>query len=92
MLQVIPAALDSIELCLTNEKSRNKKHWQSEIVNFRFLLRKMLKESPSLKANLTEIYAEILPNSKRSMSKLFDLPEQVELTLTQVLDEDWFPN
>ena len=74
------------------EKSRNKKHWQSEIVNFRVLLRKRLKESPSLKANLTEIYAEILPDSKRSMSKLFDLPEQVELTLTQVLDEDWFPN
>ncbi len=74
------------------EKSRNKKHWQSEIVNFRVLLRKRLKESPSLKANSTEIYAEILPDSKRSMSKLFDLPEQVELTLTQVLDEDWFPN
>ncbi|MDJ0691303.1 MAG: DUF29 domain-containing protein [Xenococcaceae cyanobacterium MO_188.B32] len=74
------------------EKERNQKHWQSEVVNFRVLLRKRLKESPSLKANLAEMYAEILPDSKRSMSKLFDLPEQIELTLTQVLDEDWFPN
>lgn len=74
------------------EKERNKKHWQSEVVNFRVLLRKRLKESPSLKAKLSEIYAEILSDSERSMSKLFDLPEKTELTLTQVLDEDWFPN
>jgi hypothetical protein len=74
------------------EKERNKKHWQSEVVNFRVLLHKRLKESPSLKANLTEMYIETLENSKRSMSKLFDLPDQIELTLTQVLNEDWFPN
>jgi hypothetical protein len=74
------------------ERKRNKKHWQSEVVNFRVLLRKRLKESPSLKNNLAEMYEEILLDSKRSMSKLFDLPEQIELTLAQVLDEDWFPN
>ena len=74
------------------EKDRNQKHWQSEVVNFRVLLHKRLKESPSLKANLPEIYTETLENSKRSVSKLFDLPEQIELTLNQVLDEDWFPN
>jgi hypothetical protein len=74
------------------EKERKKKHWQSEVVNFRVLLRKRLKESPSLKANLAEIYVEILPDSKRSIGKLFNLPETIELTLTQVLDEDWFPD
>jgi Domain of unknown function DUF29 len=74
------------------EKERNKKHWQSEVVNFRVLLRKRLKESPSLKANLAEMYVEILPDSTRSISKLFDLPETIELTLTQVLDENWFPD
>ena len=74
------------------EKERNKKHWESEVVNFRVLLRKRLKESPSLRTNLAEMYVEILPDSKRSISKLFDLPETIELTLTQVLDEDWFPN
>lgn len=74
------------------EKQRNKKHWQAEVVNFRVLLGKRLKESPSLKGKLPEIYAEILPDSQRSVSKLCDLPEQIELTLAQVLDEDWFPN
>jgi uncharacterized protein (UPF0210 family) len=74
------------------EKERNKKHWQSEVVNFRVLLRKRLKESPSLKANLPEMYVEVLADSKQSISKLFDLPATTELTLTQVLDEDWFPS
>jgi hypothetical protein len=73
------------------EIDRNKKHWQSEVVNFRVLLRKRLIESPSLKAKLPEMYEEILADSQRAMSKLFNLPEQVELTLEQVLDEDWFP-
>jgi uncharacterized protein (UPF0210 family) len=74
------------------EKERNKKHWQSEVVNFRVLLRKRLKESPSLKANLAEMYVEVLADSKQSISKLFDLPAITELTLAQVLDEDWFPD
>ena len=76
----------------STEKVRNKKHWQSEVVNFRVLLRKRLKESPSLKAILPEIYGETLIDSKKSMSKLFDLPETIDLSLEQVLDEDWFPN
>ena len=74
------------------ERERNKKHWQSEVVNFRVLLRKRLRESPSLKAILPEIYLETLADSRRSMSKLFELPEKIELTLSQILDEDWFPN
>ncbi len=74
------------------QEERNKKHWQSEIVNFRVLLNKRLKDSPSLKAKLPEIYAEILSDSKRSISKLFDLPEKINLPLNQVIDEDWFPD
>ena len=74
------------------EKTRNKRHWRSEIVNFRILLKKRLKESPSLRAKLDELYAEIFPGCKRSVQQLFDLPEQVELNLEQVLDEDWFPD
>lgn len=75
-----------------SERERNQKHWQSEVVNFRVLLNKRLKDSPSLKAKLPEIYAEILPDSKRSISKLFALPEKIDLSLNQVLDEDWFPD
>jgi hypothetical protein len=38
------------------------------------------------------MYVEVLADSKQSISKLFDLPAITELTLPQVLDEDWFPD
>ena len=74
-----------------SERERNKGHWESEVVNFRVLLKKRLQESPSLKAKLEDIYQEILPDSKKSLSRLFELPEQINLTLEQILDEDLFP-
>lgn len=74
------------------EKTRNSKHWRSEVVNFRILLDKRLKDSPSLKANLEEIYEDIFPGCKRSVGQLFDLPEQVKLNLAEILDENWFPD
>ncbi|HHP7229760.1 MAG TPA: DUF29 domain-containing protein [Xenococcaceae cyanobacterium] len=69
----------------------NQRPWESEVVNFRVLLKKRLKESPSLAAKLADIYQEILPGAKKSVSRLFELPEEIELTLVQILDEDWFP-
>ncbi len=74
-----------------SEQERNKKHWRAEIVNFRILLDKRLQDSPSLKAKLDEIYQDVLPGCKRSVAQLFDLPEEVELSLEQVLDENWYP-
>ena len=74
-----------------SERERNRGHWEAEIVNFRVLLKKRLQESPSLKAKLEDTYQEILPGCKKSLSRLFELPEEVNLTLEQILDEDWFP-
>ena len=74
------------------ERERNGKHWRSEVVNFRLLLHKRLKESPSLKVKIAEIYAEIFPGCKRSVEQLFELPKQASLDLEQVLDENWFPH
>jgi hypothetical protein len=41
---------------------------------------------------LPEMYVETLADSRRSMNKLFELPENIDLNLDRVLDEDWFPN
>ncbi len=75
-----------------SEQERNKKHWRAEIVNFRILLDKRLKDSPSLKAKLEDIYQDIFPGCQRSVGQLCDLPEEVELSLEQVLDENWYPD
>ena len=69
-----------------------KKFKISEIVNFRILLDKRLQDSPSLKAKLEDIYQEVFPGCKRSVAQLFDLPEEVDLSLEQVLDENWYPD
>lgn len=68
------------------EKERNSKHWQAEIVNFRALLKKRFKDSPSLKAVLPEMFEEILIDAKNSVSNLFLLPKNIDLTLEEVLD------
>ena len=73
------------------QKVRNSKHWRAEIVNFRVLLHKRLKDSPSLQAKLEEMYREILPDCKQSVEQLCELPEEIELNLEQILDKKWFP-
>jgi hypothetical protein len=75
-----------------SERERSANHWIGEIANFRVLLKKRLKDSPSLKAKLEEIYDDVYPDSKKVVANLFDLPQDAEITLTQAMDEEWFPN
>ncbi len=74
------------------EKERSGNHWAAEIVNFRAAINKRLKESPSLKPAMESIYAEVLPVALKSVSKLFSLPSDAQISLEQALDDDWFPD
>jgi hypothetical protein len=74
-----------------SEKSRSGNHWASEIVNFRFQIQTRLEDSPSLKPQLITMYEKAYPVAIKSVSKLFTLPPEAEITLSQALDEDWFP-
>ena len=73
------------------EKTRNSKHWRSEIVNFRYQINKRLQESPSLRPQLAVIYPEVLTIAVKSVSQLCELPPRVNLPLDKVLEDDWFP-
>ncbi len=75
-----------------SEKNRSGNHWASEIVNFRASINKRLKESPSLKPAMESIYAEVFPIAFKSVSKLFSLPCDAQISLEQALDDDWFPD
>ncbi|MBR8828649.1 MAG: DUF29 domain-containing protein [Gomphosphaeria aponina SAG 52.96 = DSM 107014] len=75
-----------------SEKDRSGNHWAAEIVNFRYLINKRIKESPSLKPGLESMYAEIFPIAVKSVSKLFSLPADAHISLEQTLDENWFPD
>lgn len=75
-----------------SEKSHSGNYWASEIVNFRYQIRKRLQESASLKSAMSEIDAETLPVAIKSVSKLFPLPPNADISLEQALDDDWFPD
>lgn len=75
-----------------SEKQRSGNHWAAEIVNFRSQIQTRLEDSPSLRSQLKEMYAKVYPVAIKSVSKLFSLPEDAHISLSQALDEDWFPN
>lgn len=73
------------------EKERVGNHWASEIVNFRAQIETRLEDSPSLRSQLPALYEKAYPVAVKSVSKLFSLPPNAEITLSQTLDENWFP-
>ncbi|MDR9402906.1 MAG: DUF29 domain-containing protein [Halothece sp. Uz-M2-17] len=74
-----------------SEKARVGNHWASEIVNFRAQITDLLEDSPSLRSQLPTLYEKAYPTAIKSVSKLFSLPSDTEITLSQALDDDWFP-
>jgi hypothetical protein len=78
------------------EKERNQNHWRREILNFRLQVKRLLKDSPSLKPYLLEIFNECYEDGRKlareSSGLLIDhFPEQPIANLDQILDETWFP-
>jgi hypothetical protein len=75
-----------------SEKGRSGNHWASEIVNFRSQIQIRLEDSPSLRPQLETMYDKAYPVAVKSVSKLFSLPSEAQISLSQALDENWFPN
>jgi hypothetical protein len=80
----------------TGEKARNEGHWKGEIRNFRRQIIKEVKDSPSLKPYILEIFDECYLSARknasdRSQLTLYTFPAIPIGSLEQILDEDWFP-
>ncbi len=75
-----------------SEKPRSGNHWASEIVNFRAQIKTRIEDSPSLRPQMQTFYEKAYPVAIKSVSKLFSLPTCPPISLSQALDEDWFPN
>jgi hypothetical protein len=78
------------------ERERNKGHWEGEIANFRKQIKRLLKDSPSLKPYLKNFLEECYQDSreiasKRSQLPLNTFPEKPIASLEQILDENWLP-
>jgi hypothetical protein len=80
----------------TRERSRNQGHWQGEIRNFRRQILREIKDSPSLKPYILEIFEECYQFARketqvRTQLPLDTFPAILIGSLEQILDEDWFP-
>ena len=78
------------------ERERNQGHWKGEIRTFRREIKDQLKDSPSLKPYILEIFDECYQDARKEASDRSQLPIDtfpVALvgSLEQILDENWFP-
>lgn len=79
------------------ERDYNANKWRLEIYNFRVQIKRLLKDSPSLKPYLVEIFDECYLDARVAVSILMEcniniLPEVAIITLEQALNENWFPD
>ncbi|ACB50495.1 hypothetical protein cce_1145 [Crocosphaera subtropica ATCC 51142] len=79
------------------EREYNYRGWNGEIQNFRIQIRELLKDSPSLKVYLVEIFEECYQDARKITVKKTGLesdtfPDEPIANLEQVLDDDWLPN
>ena len=79
-----------------NEREHNQGHWRGEIRTFRREIKKALKDSPSLKPYILEIFDECYQDARTEASDRSQLPIDIFPfipigSLEQILDENWFP-
>ncbi|BAY76534.1 hypothetical protein NIES25_29860 [Nostoc linckia NIES-25] len=78
------------------ERERNEGHWKGEIRTFRREIKERLKDSPSLKPYILEIFDECYQDARteasdRSQLAIDIFPVIPIGSLEQILDENWFP-
>ncbi|QMS88627.1 DUF29 domain-containing protein [Nostoc edaphicum CCNP1411] len=82
--------------CWDEERERNQGHWKGEIRTFRREIKKALKDSPSLKPYILEIFDECYQDARAEASDRSQLAIDIFPfipigSLEQILDENWFP-
>jgi hypothetical protein len=80
-----------------SEREYNQRGWKKEIRNFRIQLKKILKDSPSLKPYLASILEECYFDARNLLIDETGLdasvfPPEVLASLEEILDENWLPD
>jgi hypothetical protein len=77
------------------EREQNQGHWKGEIRTFRIQIKDEIKDSPSLKPYILEIFDECYQDARKEASDRSQLPLDIFPvipigSLEQILDENWF--
>ncbi|NCR70734.1 MAG: DUF29 domain-containing protein [Microcystis aeruginosa LG13-12] len=80
-----------------SQRDYNQAAWKKEIRNFRIQIKKILKDSPSLKLYLREILQECYLDARNLLIDETQLdasifPLEVLASLEEILDQNWLPD
>jgi hypothetical protein len=80
-----------------SQRDYNQAGWKKEIRNFRIQIKKILKDSPSLKLYLREILPECYLDARNLLIDETQLdasifPLEVLASLEEILDQNWLPD
>ena len=80
-----------------SQRDYNQAGWKKEIRNFRIQIKKILKDSPSLKSYLREILQECYLDARNLLIDETQLdpsifPLEVLANLEDILDQNWLPD
>ncbi len=73
-----------------SEQERNRDHWIIEVSNFRDNIIDILEDSPSLKNYLQENYDDWYGKSVKRVSRVFTVPKNDKIVLSELLSEKYF--
>lgn len=72
------------------ERERNYKHCQVEVVNFRNRIFRLLDRSPSLKKYMQDIYIRVYQDAVSAQQIEFEIPNNSFISLEKILHKDFF--
>jgi hypothetical protein len=80
-----------------SQRDYNQAAWKGEIRTFRKQIKKLLRDSPSLKPYLSEILEECYTDAREIIIDITQLdasifPGEVLANLEEILDENWLPD
>ncbi|MDJ0679347.1 MAG: DUF29 domain-containing protein [Xenococcaceae cyanobacterium MO_167.B52] len=73
-----------------SEQERNRDHWIIQVSNFRDNIIDILEDSPSLKNYLQENYDDWYDKSVKRVSRVFTVPKNDKIVLSELLSEEYF--
>ena len=73
-----------------SERERNRNHWSIEVSNFRDNIIDTLEDSPSLKKYLKDNYDDWYDKTVKRVSRVFTVPENERIALSELLSEEYF--
>lgn len=71
-----------------SERSRNRKHWEKECVNFRGEIKRIFRKNPSLKNYLNQEFDSLRAEAIAAESREFHVPEDFMISLEDSLEKD----